>query len=334
MDFIGILKCLGLVVTIVLLLIGAINIFSRLQRLESMDPSFKQIVKYLFISALVSDTMGLFNLLLSAASGEWPLGFGACENWGFASTTMLAFTAWMITLAVIERYLAILSPSEVPSAFSQRNTQIMAVGMLFLVMMAVTGPFYGFGEYTYLRGYLNVFVFSNISLPLPVSHKEHTDALKLQNLHELFSHLRHSSYSSPRTDMLSLISRHIHQHFDIIVGKAEWLPHGILFSIRATSKKSLETFMEHLNGQFFTQNITDLSFIEDIASTLNISDTALTAHIEMPEFQNYVQKHLPVQDMGICTADITSPSHHVSIWTGFYASTVFILPYCLSLGGL
>jgi hypothetical protein len=95
--------------------------------------------------------------------------------------------------------------------------------------------------------------------------------------------------------MLSLISRHIHQHFDIIVGKAEWLPHGILFSIRATSKKSLETFMEHLNGQFFTQNITDLSFIEDIASTLNISDTALTAHIEMPDFQNYVQKHLPVQ---------------------------------------
>ena len=73
MDFIEILKCLGLVITIVILLVGAIGIFSRLQKLENMDPSFKQIVKYLLLSALVSDTMGLFNLLLSATSGKFEI---------------------------------------------------------------------------------------------------------------------------------------------------------------------------------------------------------------------------------------------------------------------
>ena len=143
---------------------------------------------------------------------------------------------------------------------------------------------------------MNVLVSTNISLPLPVIHKEHTEAVKLQNLHELFSHLKHSSYSSPSTNMLLLISRHIHQHFDVIVSKAKWLPHGILFFIRATSERSLQTFMEHLNDQrLFSQNTTDLSFIEDIASTLNISETELTAHIDMSDFQNYLQKHIPVQ---------------------------------------
>lgn len=41
-----------------------------------------------------------------------------------------------------------------------------------------------------------------------------------------------------------------------------------------------------------------------------------------------------ISDMGICSADLTSPNHHASIWTGFYVCILFILPYCTSLAGL
>ncbi|XP_053402629.1 uncharacterized protein LOC128557964 [Mercenaria mercenaria] len=334
MTIIDILKALGLAVTIVILLVGAISVFARLRKLENMDPSFKQIVKYLLVAGLISDTMCLLNLLLSAASGGWPLGFVTCEIWGFVSTTMLAFSAWLITMAVVERYMAILSPSEVPSAFSQRNTRIISVGIIFLIMMAATGPFYGFGEYTYLRGYLTALVSTNISLPLTLNQREHTADVKLQNLHELFSHLKRSSYTSPSTDMLSLVALHIHKNYDVIVSKAQWLSHGILFYLRAISSNSLESFMEHYRDSMLTRNITDLSFVDDIAKTLNISDTEMTSQLSVHELNNYRQIYLPVQDIGVCSADLTTPSHHASIWTGFYITFVFILPYSLSLAGL
>lgn len=95
--------------------------------------------------------------------------------------------------------------------------------------------------------------------------------------------------------MLSLIALHIHQHYDVIVTKAKWLPHGILFSIRALSTNALDTFVEHYRDRILTQNITGLSFIEEVASTLNISDTELTAQISMPDYYNYRRSHLPVQ---------------------------------------
>lgn len=71
MEIIQILKALGLVITIVVILLGAIHVFYRLQKQEQMDPSFKQIARYLLVCGLSSDVMCLLNLLLSAASGKY-----------------------------------------------------------------------------------------------------------------------------------------------------------------------------------------------------------------------------------------------------------------------
>lgn len=38
--------------------------------------------------------------------------------------------------------------------------------------------------------------------------------------------------------------------------------------------------------------------------------------------------------MGICAADLSTPNHHSSIWTGFYVSFTFIFPYIISLATL
>lgn len=149
-------------------------------------------------------------------------------------------------------------------------------------------------------GYLKVFVSTNISLPLPLKQKGHIDAVQLETLHQLFSHLKRSSSESPNTDMLSMIALHLHKHYDLIVNTKQWLPHGILFYIRTLSSHSLDSFIEHYRDKVFAKDLTELSFIEDIANTLNISDTELTVKVSMPEYNTYKQIHLPIQGNLYC----------------------------------
>ncbi|XP_052818464.1 uncharacterized protein LOC128244503 [Mya arenaria] len=209
----------------------------------------------------------------------------------------------------------------------------MVTGVCLLMMMIVSGPFYGFGEYTYLRGYLNVIVSTNLSLPLHASHPEH-QRVKLENLHQLFSHLQRSSYSSADTNLLTIIAKHLHDTYDVIVSKASWLPHGISFYIRSKNSDTFQHFIDHYRDRLILNNVTKLSFINDMARSLNISATAVTANITNESYEIYRQTYLPIQDLGICAADMSTPNQYSSVWNGFLTIFILILPYGLALTGL
>ncbi|KAL4234789.1 hypothetical protein ACF0H5_006431 [Mactra antiquata] len=261
------------------------------------------------------------------------MGFSVCELWGYFSTTITMFFSWILTIAMIERYVALLMPADLLTTFTARNIRIIAIGLLTLIMVASTGPFYGFGEYSFLRGSLNVLVSTNISLPSILPREIHPER-KLENIHQLFSHLRQSSEVSPQTNLLRVISHYLQSQYDVIVSESKWLPHGILFNIRTLSSVSLNTFTSHCNDKIFASNMTELSFLEDIARNLNISDTEITVQISDVEQNIYKNAHLQAQEIGLCSADLTAPAHHSTIWTGYYLSIIFILPYCTSLVGL
>lgn len=69
MEIVQVMKSLWLVVTIVVVVFCGLKTLIRLKRNELMAPSFKQLLRYLLTSDLLSDTMCLLNLLLSMASG-------------------------------------------------------------------------------------------------------------------------------------------------------------------------------------------------------------------------------------------------------------------------
>lgn len=92
-----------------------------------------------------------------------------------------------------------------------------------------------------------------------------------------------------------MISLHLHNHYDVIVSKAQWMSHGILFNIRTISEPALNTFTSHCRDKIFASNLTELSFLEDIANTLNISDTEITVQISDEELYVYKNTHLHAQ---------------------------------------
>ncbi|WAR13411.1 hypothetical protein MAR_027591 [Mya arenaria] len=264
MDIRVVIISLILALTIVGLLFVACRELLTIKRSNRPEGRFKLLIASSILASLVSDLIIQTNLLLSQASGGWPLGFASCEFWGYLSTVAMACSSWLITIIVIERYFTHMLPSESESTFSGRNTRITVTGVCLLVMMTVSGPFYGFGEYTFLRGYLNVIVSTNISLPLHLSHPDHS-RVRLENLHQLFSHLQRSSYSSSDTNLLTIIAQHLHNTYDVIVSKASWLPHGISFFIRSKNSDTFQHFVDHYRDRLLLKNVTSISFIHDIA---------------------------------------------------------------------
>ena len=139
-----------------------------------------------------------------------------------------------------------------------------------------------------------MYVSTNVSLPSILPRDEHPE-VKLESVHQLFSDLKIHADKSPKTNILRVISLHLHSHYGVMVKKAQWMSHGILFNIRALSTMSLDTFTTHCQDKLFATNLTELSFLEDIASTLNISDTELTVQISPAELHVYKNAHLQAQ---------------------------------------
>ena len=140
-------------------------------------------------------------------------------------------------------------------------------------------------------GYVNLLVSTNISLPLHAVHER----MKLEDLHQLFSHLRRSSYNAADANLLRIISQHLSVNYDVIVSRASWLPHGISFHIRALNVETYNNFVNHYGESILLRNATNLSLIDEVAHKLNISHGGITVDIPPESMFEYRNTYLPIQ---------------------------------------
>ena len=138
---------------------------------------------------------------------------------------------------------------------------------------------------------MNLIVSTNISLPLQAVHER----MKLEDLHQLFSHLRRSSYNPADANLLRIISQHLSVHYDVIVSRASWLPHGISFHIRALNIETYNHFVNHYGESILLRNATNLSLIDEVAYKLNISHGGITVDIPPESMFEYRNTYLPIQ---------------------------------------
>ena len=142
-------------------------------------------------------------------------------------------------------------------------------------------------------GYLKLLVTANVSYPL--ESKFTRRRIETDTVYQLFSHLRKTAFVNPGHDTLSAIASHIESGYDVIVKRAKWLPHGILFYIRAVTKESLDTFMAHYHDKTFAHNVSQVTLIDDVAFTLNIPETEVTANVDPESYFTYRDIYLPIQ---------------------------------------
>ena len=144
---------------------------------------------------------------------------------------------------------------------------------------------------TLYSGYVNLIVSTNISLPLHAVHER----MKLEDLHQLFSHLRRSSYDAEDDNLLRIISQHLSDNYDVIVSRASWLPHAICFYIRALNTEAYQHFVSRYDERSLLKNATNLALIDDVARTLNISHAGITVDIPPESMFEYRNTYLPIQ---------------------------------------
>ena len=80
-----------------------------------------------------------------------------------------------------------------------------------------------------------------------------------------------------------------------MVKRSKWLTHGILFYIRAISEDSLTHFMSHYHDKTMVHNISQITFIDDVAETLQIPEAVVTADVDADSYQLYSKMYMPIQ---------------------------------------
>lgn len=136
-------------------------------------------------------------------------------------------------------------------------------------------------------------VTANVSYPL--ESKFHQKRVEIESVYQLFSHLRKSSFVSPGQDALAAIAFHLETGYNVIVKRAKWLPHGILFYIRALSKSSLENFMVHYHDKTFVHNVSQITLIDEVAETLRIPEAEVSAEVDPESYRSYTSLYMPIQ---------------------------------------
>ena len=136
-------------------------------------------------------------------------------------------------------------------------------------------------------------VTANVSYLL--ESKFHPTRTETESVYQLFNHLRKTAFVNPGQDTLSAIAVHLETGYNVMVKRAKWLPHGILFYIRTLSEESLDKFMAHYHDKTFLHNVTQMTLIDDVASTLHIPETEVTAFVDPESYEPYKNIYLPIQ---------------------------------------
>ena len=135
----------------------------------------------------------------------------------------------------------------------------------------------------------------------PLERKFHQRQAEVESIYHLFSHLRKTAFVSPAHDALAAIAFHLETGYDVIVKRSKWLPHGILFYIRAVSEDSLKHFMSHYHDKTIVHNISQITFIDDVAETLHIPEAVITAAVDSDSYKTYRNIYMPIQSKYVIT---------------------------------
>ncbi|KAF2356398.1 hypothetical protein FHG87_012848, partial [Trinorchestia longiramus] len=85
------------------------------------------------------------------SSGEVPLGPHACQAQALLLNLLSLVVIWCSALLAAERFFMVLSPHEHALTFSLLNLNVILSGILVLLLVEISGPIYGWAQYTYLK---------------------------------------------------------------------------------------------------------------------------------------------------------------------------------------
>uniref|UniRef100_T1J9R6 G-protein coupled receptors family 1 profile domain-containing protein n=1 Tax=Strigamia maritima TaxID=126957 RepID=T1J9R6_STRMM len=82
---------------------------------------------------------------------KWVFGHHVCQLQASITRLMNFSTIWFVALLGFERYTHHLKPQEYPLTLSNINLKVILNGIFFILLIAVSGPLYGWGEYSFIK---------------------------------------------------------------------------------------------------------------------------------------------------------------------------------------
>ncbi|OWF40380.1 Octopamine receptor 1 [Mizuhopecten yessoensis] len=306
-----------------------------------------------YIMAVVSVTAfvgSLFNcsiLCVSTVEGTWILGEVFCQIFALISYSLVTCAIWLTALAAFERYYKLLSPTDHSAMFSEINTRILVVGVIFIAVALCTAPLYGWGEYSNYKGAMSILMSLSSELHLERSNlgnDTHRDgeyeiheaipvnySAKLMTGQFLCS--RRNDDESNLDLLIAITSSFIGSKFDLSIRKtsSSCQVGKILFILRANNKEAVDEVLRgHLNGLLRSdisksvvssfKNITNLDILLSVQLDMNIE--AITEYREI---------YVPFQGIGICSLDFTDVNTHMLSSVLYIIGTTMLIPYIVIL---
>ncbi|XP_069133422.1 uncharacterized protein [Argopecten irradians] len=306
----------------------------------------RYIMSVVSVVAFVGSVFNCTILCISTVQGAWVLGEVFCQLFALISYSLVTCAIWLTALAAFERFYKLISPADHPAMFSNINTRILVVGVIFIAVALCTAPLYGWGEYSNYKGAMTILMsFSSESVEMGWVYSDNQTDLDQSYLESLpttinatlvtqeFLCNKRGPDQNNLDFLLSLTSSYIRSKFDISVRKTKssCLMGKIMYVLRANSKDAVDEVLRgHVNGLLkkdISRNI--VSSFKNKTSM----DILLSVHLDMniDAITRYGEIYVPFQGIGICSLDFTAVNTHMLSSVLYILGTTMVTPYIVIL---
>ncbi|KAL5007426.1 hypothetical protein ScPMuIL_016232 [Solemya velum] len=332
MEVKTVLKVVALLLLLLLTICGNGRFLYQLHRTQGKENSLKRILYIVVTCCLITGVFCVSQLLLSTIAGGWVLGNAMCQLIGFVDLVLVSGTTSMLALAAVERYFKLLMPSDHTLTFSARNTKLLVTGLFVLSVLLATGPLYGLGEYSHLRGKLTLIVYEgsrSSNTTIEGAFKSNDRGQPNFTSHYL-SVLRLAAYLNKKEDPAVQITNYLRTDIGLIARQGRWVHEEIAFVVRAPDMYTLNTVWgSYLDGTL-AMNISRVLIDQKLLPLSRKHFLQLRTLVLKDDYLMTKNIHMPIEEMGICSADFTSPNRHNDVWSAYQILVTVLLPYLVS----